>query len=527
MAALGVRGYGTGLKQVLLVMALMFAIAIAALDQTVVSTALPTVVGNLGGLSLFSWVFSVYLLASTVTVPLYGKLADLYGRKPVLLFGVSTFLVGSLLCGSAGSMLELVIFRAVQGFGAGAVLPITMTIIGDVFSIEQRAKIQGLFSSVWGVTSLAGPALGGAITAGLTWRFVFFINIPIGLIAMFLIWRFFDERAEKQEHVLDYWGTALLSGSVVALLLGLLQGVDQYGWHAVETLTLFSVSALLLAAFLVQESRVREPVLPLWLFRNRVIVMSCATIFVCGGLMFGVSSYVPLFAQGVFGGTALDAGLVVLPMSFSWPVASVLGGRIILRVGYYAAALVGGAWLIVGTSILLTLSRDAPRELAMLAALVVGFGMGFMTSALTISLQNAVEWRYRGVATASFQFFRTIGGSIAVAVMGAILNSQMSGRLASVPNVPPDADAHTLLNVEARGEIAAPVLEGMQRALSDTLHEIYLVVAATAVVAFALALFFPRGSAASLARTAASGREGVTEEGAAEAEGRLVPDATE
>jgi len=513
------------LKQVLLVMALMFAIAIAALDATVVSTALPTVVGKLGGLSLFSWVFSIYLLASTVTVPLYGKLADLYGRKPVLLFGISVFLLGSVLCGSASSMLELVIFRAVQGIGAGATQPITMTIIGDVFTIEQRARIQGLFSSVWGITSLSGPALGGLLTEGLSWRWVFFVNLPIGLIAIVFIWRFFDEKTEKHEHVLDYWGTVLLSGAVVALLLGLLEGAPTYGWLSAETLTLFGVSAALLAAFVAQESRTREPVLPMWLFRNKVIAMSCATIMVCGGLMFGVSSYVPLFAQGVFGGTAFDAGLIVLPMSFSWPIASVIGGRVILRFGYYAAALIGGVSLVAGTSILLTLSRDNPRELAMLAALVVGFGMGFMTSALIISLQNAVEWRYRGVATASFQFFRTIGGSISVAIMGAILNSQLAGRYAEVPGVPAGADSRTLLNAQAREAVDPGVLDGMQRALASTLHEIYFIVFGAAVIAFGLALFFPRGSAASLAGTASEGGEpGRPQEAVSQVEGRLVPE---
>ena len=197
------------------------------MDATIVSTALPTIVGQLGGLSLFSWVFSVYLLTSTVTVPLYGTLADIYGRKPILIFGASVFLIGSALCGLAGSMEELILFRAVQGLGAGAVQPMTMTIIGDIFTIEQRAKIQGLFSSVWGVTSLAGPALGGLITQGLSWRWVFFINIPIGLIAIALIWTFFHENMEerKQEHSLDYYGTILLSGAVVSLLLGLLHGV--------------------------------------------------------------------------------------------------------------------------------------------------------------------------------------------------------------------------------------------------------------------------------------------------------------
>jgi EmrB/QacA subfamily drug resistance transporter len=517
------------LQKLLLVLALMFSIALAALDATVISTALPTIVGELGGLSLFSWAFSAYLLASTVTVPLYGKLADLYGRKPILLFGAGLFLVGSILCGAAGSMEQLVVFRAVQGLGAGAVQPITMTVIGDIFTIEERARIQGLFSSVWGVTSLAGPALGGLLAGGLSWRWVFFINVPIGLVAIFLIWRFFDEKPEKQSHVLDYWGTLLLAGAVVALLLGLLQGVESFGWTGFETLSLFGVSAVLLAIFLVQETRTPEPVLPLWLFRNKVIAVSCAAIFVSGGLMFGVQSYVPLFVQGVFGGTAFDAGLVVLPMSVSWPIASLVGGRMILRFGYYASAVTGGLFLILGAGTLIALNRDSSQAVAMTAAFIVGFGMGFLTSALIISVQNAVEWRHRGVATASTQFFRTIGGAVSVAVMGAILNTQLSSRFAEVPGVPPGATAETLLNVEQRGEIAAPVLDAMQRALASSLHDIYFYVLASALVLMAIVLFFPRGSAESLsaqtAQAAPAGRGPPRGAEPAEAEALAPPEA--
>jgi EmrB/QacA subfamily drug resistance transporter len=489
----------------LLVLALMFSIAIAALDATIVSTALPTIVGQLGGLSLFSWVFSVYLLTSTVTVPLYGKLADLYGRKPVLIFGASFFLVGSALCGAAGSMEQLILFRAIQGLGAGAVQPITMTIIGDVFTIEQRAKIQGLFSSVWGVTSLAGPAMGGLITQGVSWRWVFFINIPIGLVAIALIWMFFKEQSEarRQEHALDYYGTILLSGAVVSLLLGLLHGVERYGWAGSETLVFFGLAAALFAMFLWQERRAVEPVLPLWLFKNKVIVMGCIGTFLSGGLMFGMSSYVPLFAQGVFGGDALDAGLIVLPMSFSWPVGSVLGGRIILRFGYHRAMVIGGAILIVGVGVLLPLDRDSSVAVAMLSALIVGLGMGFMTSSLVISVQNAVEWRYRGVATASIQFMRTIGGSISVAVMGAILNSQLSARFAEVQGVPPGATEATLLNVEERASLPDTVLDGMQRALAASIHDIFIFTFGIACVAFIAALFFPRGRAHDLQHGAA------------------------
>jgi EmrB/QacA subfamily drug resistance transporter len=469
-------------------------------------------------------VFSVYLLTSTVTVPLYGKLADLYGRKPILIFGAAVFLIGSVLCGLAGSMEELILFRAIQGLGAGAVQPITMTIIGDIFTIEQRAKIQGLFSSVWGVTSLAGPAMGGLITQGLSWRWVFFINIPIGLTAIALIWFFFKEQTEgpRAQHSLDYYGTILLSGAVVSLLLGLLQGVDRYGWTGAETLVFFGLAALLFAGFLWQERRAVEPVLPLWLFKNKVIVMGCLGTFVGGALMFGLSSYIPLYAQGVFGGDAFDAGLIILPMSFSWPVGSILGGRIILRFGYHTSMVIGGAFLILGTSFLLPLDRDTGQALAMISSFIVGIGMGFMTSSLVISVQNAVEWRYRGVATASSQFMRTIGGSIGVAIMGAILNSQLSDRFAQVQGIPAGASEATLLNVEERDLLPAAVLDGMQRALAASLHEIFVFLVGIACVAFAVALFFPRGRAHELQYgatppAAAAGRptnpiEGVVEE---------------
>ncbi|HEX5140153.1 MAG TPA: MDR family MFS transporter [Dehalococcoidia bacterium] len=511
------------MNRILIVAALMFAIAISAMDSTIVATATPTIVGSLGGLSLFSWVFSVYLLTSTVTVPLYGKLADIYGRKPILLFGCTLFLIGSALCGASQSMEQLILFRALQGAGAGAVQPITMTVIGDIFTIEERAKIQGLFSSVWGVTSLAGPAIGGLLTQGLSWRWVFYINLPIGLMAIFLLWRFFKEQAERHEHVIDYFGTVLLSGAVVCLLLALLQGVDSYGWLGAETLVLLGLCVAFLGGFIAQERRAIEPVLPLWLFKNRVIAVSCMAVFVGGGLMFGVSSYVPLFTQGVLGGDAFDAGLMVLPMSISWPIASIIGGRVILRVGYYASTVIGGVFLIMGATILLFADREASQFIPAIAAFVVGFGMGFTTSALIISVQNAVEWRYRGVATASTQFFRTIGGSISVAIMGAILNGQLSSRFADVPGVPPGATEATLLNVQERASLPEQVLANMQQALSDSLHEIYLFVLLLAILAFCIALIFPRGRAEDLAVGATQSSEPQPQRQPAPA-GIIVPD---
>jgi EmrB/QacA subfamily drug resistance transporter len=481
----------------------MLAISLAALDSTIVSTALPTIVGNLGGLNLFSWVFSIYLLTSTVTVPLFGKLSDLYGRKPVLLFGCALFLAGSALCGTAASMEQLILFRAVQGLGAGAVQPVTMTIIGDIFSIEQRARIQGFFSMVWGVASLAGPAIGGLVVDGASWRWIFLLNMPLGLASMFLIWRFFKEQTQKQSHVIDYWGTILLSGSMIALLLALLQGGHQYGWFGSETLGMFGVSALLLALFIRFEQRAKEPVLPLWLFQNKIIAISSLAGFVGGGLMMGVNSYVPLYAQGVRGGSAIDAGLIVLPMSLGWPAGSLIGGRMILKVGYSIPMILGACFLMLGSAGLLFISRDSSVAVALVSVAIIGVGMGFTMPSLIISVQNAVEWRHRGIATASTQFFRTIGGAISVAIMGAILTSEMTKRLADTPGVPSGADAHTLLNVHERESLGPAVLDAMQRALAGSLHEIFIFVMLMSVAAFGVVLFFPRGRAQDMEKAAA------------------------
>lgn len=491
----------------LIVVALMLAISLAALDGTVVGTVMPTIIGQLGGLQYFSWAFSVYLLASTVTVPLYGKLADLHGRKPVLLFGCGLFILGSALCGVAGSMEQFIIFRAVQGLGAGAVLPVTITVVGDLFSIEERARIQGVFSGVWGVTSLAGPAVGALVAGGLSWRWVFLVNLPLGALTILLLWRCFHEVTRKQAHVLDYWGTVLLGGSVTALLVGLLQGVDRYGWLGAPTLSLFGLAALLLALFVVQERKVAEPVLPLWLFSNKVIAVSSLATFIVGGMMFGVASYVPLFAQGVLGGSAFDAGIIVLPMSFGWPLATVFSGRMILRFGYYPAIVLGGVLLVAGSAGLLGLSSpDSSQVVGMAASLVVGMGMGFMMPALVISVQNAVEWHNRGVVTALSQFFRSIGGSISVAVMGAILTSQVATRLGRIEGVPAGADADLLLNVDERELLPPAVLEAMRQALASSLHEIFIVGLAGAAIALAVLLFFPKGRAEELA---AVGQEGA------------------
>src|SRR5436309_7776502 len=281
------------------VIALMLGMSLAALDTTIVGTALPSIVGKLCGIALYSWVFSVYLLTSTTTVPIYGKLADIYGRKPLFLFGSSLFLLGSVLCGAAQSMEQLIIFRAIQGLGAGAVLPIVLTIIGDIFALKERAKFQGLFSGVWGLSSIVGPALGGLIVDHFSWRWVFYLHVPFGLLSCLLLALTLKDNVDRKSPHLDYMGTLALTGAVVALLFFLLQGGTTWPWLSLPSLSLFAAFLVLLVLFLRQENRAPDPILPLTLFKNRIIAISSIGGLALGILMFGITSYIPLFVRGV------------------------------------------------------------------------------------------------------------------------------------------------------------------------------------------------------------------------------------
>lgn len=502
----------------LLVIALLMAIALAALDTSVVGTAMPTIIGKLGGVSLYSWVFSVYLLTSTTTVPLCGKLADLYGRKPVFLFGVALFLAGSMLCGLSQSMAQLILFRAVQGLGAGAVLPVTMTIIGDLFSIEQRARLQGFFSGVWGVASIVGPALGGLITDHVGWPWVFYINVPFGLVAAGLVTALLHERIEHRRRQIDYLGSAVLTAGVTALLWGLLQGGNAWAWNSLESIATFASSGLLLVLFLGIESRAPEPVVPLSLFRNRIIAVASVAGALFGAVMYGITSFVPLFVQGVRGGTATEAGLVLAPMSLAWPVGSVAGGRLIVRFGYRLPTLLGGACLLLGGVLLAAVGQQTSWALIIVSLVLVGMGLGFMSSAFVIAIQNAVLWSQRGIATASTQFFRTIGGSIGVAILGAALAAEWSRQ--ALDQGLGGLERSVLLDPARRALVPADLLATMQSALAVALHNVFILVALFSALVFLAALFFPKGSAAELAaggpdQTAAETLEPVAAEGGA------------
>ena len=410
-------------------LAVMLATGLVAIDATILATAVPAVVRDLGGFTQFPWLFSVYLLAQAVSVPIYGKLADLFGRKPVMLVGIALFVLGSLLCGIAWGMGALIAFRAVQGLGAGAVQPVGMTIVGDIYSTAERAKVQGYIASVWAASSLVGPTLGGVFADYLSWRWIFFVNLPIGIAATWALWRSFHEKVERKRHRIDYLGAGLLSVGGVLLLLGLLEGGVRWAWSSPTSVALFVVAAVLLAAFVLVERRAVEPVLPLWVFGNRVLNAANIGALVVGVLMLGLSSYVPLFAQGVLGTGAVVAGFALAAMTIGWPIAASTAGRFYLTIGFRATMLMGAAFGVAGSAILLTVDGSSSVWHLAAACFVIGVGLGFVASPSVVAAQSSVTWQFRGVATGATMFARSVGSSVGVAVFGAIANAVVASRL--------------------------------------------------------------------------------------------------
>ena len=491
-------------SKIIVTIALMLGMSLAALDTTIVGTAMPSIVGKLGGITLYSWVFSAYLLTSTTTVPIYGKLADLFGRKPVFLFGTTLFLIGSVASGASQSMEQLIVFRAIQGLGAGAVLPIVLTIIGDIFALEERARVQGLFSGVWATSSIVGPALGGLIVDHFSWRWVFYINIPFGLLSAFLLIIYFKEKVERKKLSLDYIGTLTLTGGVVALLFALLQGGTNWAWNSLPSIALFALAAMLLVLFIYQENRAPEPILPLTLFKNRIIAISSIGGVILGVIMFGITSYVPLFVQGVKGGTATSAGVTLGPLLIAWPISSTLSGKVILRFGYRFTAVMGALFASIGMGMVTLFHVDTGLPFVVAAMFIIGTGLGFMSTSFVIAVQNAVPWNLRGVATASTQFVRTMGGTVGVAVMGTILNAQMalhfvpifahySDVLARLPKGL--SPSNVLLTPDVRSTLPVNLLNQLQLALAQGLFWIYALMFVCALIGLAIMFLLPGGNA--------------------------------
>ncbi len=511
--------------KIIITIALMLGMTLAALDTTIVGTAMPSIVGKLGGITLYSWVFSIYLLTSTTTVPIYGKLADLYGRKPLFLFGAALFIIGSAASGAAQSMEQLIVFRAIQGLGAGAVMPIVLTIIGDIFALEERAKVQGLFSGVWGLSSVVGPFVGGLIVDHFSWRWVFFINLPFGLVSMVLLAIFFKETVERKKHHLDYLGTLTLTGSIVALLFALLQGGTTWAWTSFQSIGLFIAALVLLILFIRTELRAAEPILPLDLFKSRIITISSIGGVVLGVLMFGITSYVPLFVQGVKGGSATSAGITLGPLLLAWPIASTISGKAVINYGYRVTGILGLVASVIGVAMTTLFNAQTNLPFIVVAMVLIGTGLGFASSVFILSVQNAVPWKLRGVATATTQFFRTMGGTVGVAIMGTILNAQMALRFTPIysqfsnvaSRLPKNiAPANVLLTPELRASLPMPFLIQLQNALSQSLFWVYGLMFVLAVLGLATMFLLPGGRADKYAYKPSEEEIAATPEAAAE-----------
>jgi EmrB/QacA subfamily drug resistance transporter len=436
-------------EQLVITAGVLTALSVAALDFSVVGTAMPTIIGQLGGLADYAWVFTGYMLASTTTVPLFSKLADMYGRKPIFLFGLITFVFASVLCGLSNSMTALIAFRTLQGLGAGALQPIAFTIVGDIYTPSQRARIQGLFSAVWGTSAVIGPALGGIITTTIGWPWVFFINLPVGILAAIIIIRTFHEKFERRPHRIDWAGMVTLTGGVALLLYALSEGGDALGYASAAFIGLVGLSLVILLAFLVIEQRVQEPLIDFALIRVPVIRAGLAVGALSGVVMFGLTTFVPPLVQGVHLGTPVQAGLAVAGLSIGWPIGSVIGGRLMLNYGARNLVVAGTGLHIIGTAILTQAIAIPDLWVPFSATTIAGFGMGIASTPIMVSIQGSVAWAQRGVATGLQQFSRSIGGSIGVGLMGGILTAAVGTHSAVILDpiarelVPPEELAAT------------------------------------------------------------------------------------
>ena len=424
----------TNLRRGWILAALMFTMMLAAMDATIVSTAIPQIVGDLGGFSLFSWVFSIYLLIQTITIPVYGKLADIYGRKPILITGTTIFLIGSASCAASWNMHSLIFFRGVQALGAGAIMATVNTLAGDIYSIKERAKIQGWLSSVWGMAAILGPALGGAFAEYVSWRWIFLINIPIGAVSIALIVIFLHEKKPHIRHKIDFKGAVLMLLSGTVIMFGLLQGGQSWPWLSWNSLVIIIMAAFILFLTIRTERKSPEPIMPGWIWKNRILLGSNLAMIGMGIVMMGPNMFLPVFAQSVTGLGAIAAGFVLASMSITWPLASSFSGRLYLHIGFRNTALCGISIVIIAIVLFLFLPFPGPVWLLVCLQMLLGAGFGLLSTPLLVGVQSIVTWNKRGVVTGANMFSRYLGQSIGAAIFATVFNSSLSTNLKAAPS---------------------------------------------------------------------------------------------
>ncbi|MGH2562813.1 MAG: MDR family MFS transporter [Thermomicrobiales bacterium] len=475
---------------------LLLSMALAAVDVTIVATAIPSIVRDLGGFSQYAWVFSIYVLAQAVTIPVYGKLADLYGRKPVLAVGILIFLAGSMLCGLAWNMTSLILFRALQGLGAGAIAPMVSTVAGDIYTVEERARVQGWISSVWGIAGITGPALGGFLATYLTWRWIFYINLPIGAFALYMILRYLHEDVPRRAHRIDYPGALLLAAGAGLFIFGTLEGGVRWDWLAAPSLGVFAAALVALSLFVRQERRAPEPMLPLWVLRRRLLVGANLTTAAIGLLSIGLSTFLPTYAQGVLGVGAMLAGFILSAMSLSWPVTSALSGRIYLRIGFRDTALIGAVICIVSGVVFIALPEDASLGHAALGGFIMGAGLGLLSTSMIVGVQSVIGWSRRGVVTGANMFSRQIGQAVGAAVYGSLANAVLADQFRDAPaavaaELPNDVNAAAEL-FDGGSSLSAAAEDYLRHGLYLAGERVFLALTLVAVACVVVLLLTPR-----------------------------------
>ncbi len=467
---------------ILVTIGIMFSLFLASMESTVVATAMPTIVGQLGGLEHYSWVFSAFMLTSTTSVPLFGKLSDIYGRRRIYVFTMALFLIGSVMSGLANSMTQLIFARALQGLGAGGIQPLAFILIGEMFNLKQRARMQGFFSGVWVFSSIVGPLLGGFIVDKFSWHWVFYINVLPGFLAAALVALAWQEQSQSHERPkVDYLGAALLTSSVVSLLPGLMEFGTFNSW------SLIAFAVVLFIALIVVERRAADPILPIQLFRDRLFATAIIHGVLTGWALFGSISFIPLFVQSVFGASATQAGITITPMLLGWVIASIIGMRIILKVGYRKLGVIGTSIFVTGAFLMTLIGAGSSQIVMMIFVTIMGVGMGLSIPSFLVAVQTSVERRNLGTATSTLQFSRSIGGTLGVSVMGAALSIRLASNLSASGLDPKLVTA--LLDPLSSSEIVVDA--GVRLAMANAIHLVFIIAFVSALLGLVAVFFTP------------------------------------
>jgi EmrB/QacA subfamily drug resistance transporter len=484
---------GTPLRRPVVLGCVMLALFMAAVEVTIVATALPQIVGKLGGFSYYTWVFSGFLLTQAATILVFGKLADLYGRRPVLIGGIVVFLLGSTLCGFAWSMPALIAFRLLQGLGAGSIQPVAATIVGDLYTPQERPRVQGWLSSVWGFAAIVGPLAGGLIVEVLSWHWIFWINVPIGLLTIVGLTLFLREDVARRPHAIDYAGVALFCVAIAALLVAVMEGGVEWAWDSLQTLLLAALFAGAFALYIARERRAAEPMIDFALWRTRLMASVNASALFAGAAIIGVTSFVPIYVQGVLGRSAIVAGFALTAMSVGWPLASTLSGRFLRALDARGTVRIGGGIVFAGALALAMMPPGAGPVAAGIGSFILGFGMGLLNTTFIILIQGSVPWTQRGSATASNIFSRMLGSAFGAALLGAVLNASLHSRVAGIGGGPGALDeVRRMFDSAAGAALPSERHAALLAALGGALQYVFVTLAVFGALAMIATWFVPR-----------------------------------